>query len=87
MLSSQVYKRLNESSEYVRAKGIDRIQQEQMVRSWLEIHPRITRTDVMDLCSLSKSQATRLLTSMTKKYPEIQREGGGKYTYYVWREG
>lgn len=87
MLSSQVYKQLNESSEYVRAKGVDRIQQEQMVISWFKVHPRITRADVMDLCSLSKSQATRLLQSMTEKYQEMQQEGSGKYTYYVWREG
>jgi len=86
MLSPQVYKRLNESSQYVRAKGFDRIQQEQMIITWLKAHPRITRSDVMELCGLSKGQATRLLISMTEKYPEVNREGLGKGTSYVWRE-
>ncbi|QXO93738.1 putative DNA binding domain-containing protein [Methanospirillum purgamenti] len=86
MLSSQVYKRLNESSEYVRAKGYDPIQLEQMVISWFKVHPRITRSDVMKLCFLSKNQATRLLLSMTEKYSEMQREGVGKGTYYSWKD-
>jgi hypothetical protein len=38
-------KRLNDSSKYVQGKGFDGIQQEQMVITWLKIHPQITRAD------------------------------------------
>jgi ATP-dependent DNA helicase RecG len=86
MLSPQVYKRLNEPSQYVRAKCFDRIQQEQMIITWLKAHPRITRSDVMELCGLSKGQASRLLISMTEKYYGVSREGVGKGTSYLWRE-
>lgn len=86
MLSPKVYKRLNESSQYVRAKGFDRIQQEQMIITLLRVHPGIARSDGMEPCELSKRQASRFLIAMTEKYSEVTREGVGKGTSYIWKD-
>ncbi|WP_319579493.1 RNA-binding domain-containing protein [uncultured Methanospirillum sp.] len=86
ILSPRVYKRLNESSAYVRAKGFDRIQQEQMIITWLKEHGKITRSGVMDLCTLTGSQASKLLNKMVENYPSVQQKGTRKGTYYVWEE-
>ncbi len=84
ILSPTVYQRLNASSEYVRTKGFDRIQQEQMVITRLKEHGKLTRSDVMELCTITGSQTTKMLKKMTEKYPTIQQRGKGKGTYYVW---
>jgi ATP-dependent DNA helicase RecG len=59
-----VYEQLGERNEYVRARGFDVLQQEQMVLTYVERHGRINRAGAADLCQLSPAQATTLLRRM-----------------------
>lgn len=63
-LSAALYRRLHMKPEYVRGRGFDRIQQEQMVLTYAREHGHITRALTADLCGLSSEQAKRLLASM-----------------------
>lgn len=63
-LSSNVYQRLGEEAAYVRQKGFDTLQQEQMVLQYAEAHGRITRREAADLCRLGSDQASRLLRKL-----------------------
>lgn len=58
-LSAAVYHRLGETTPYPR--GFDRIEQEQMVLTFVNRHGSITRREAADLCRISSQQASRLL--------------------------
>lgn len=64
-LSAEIYRNLGQSADYVRQAGFDRIQQEQMVIQYVQLHGRVTRKDVMNLCRLSEDQAGHLLRQLT----------------------
>ncbi len=63
-LSAAVYDRLGESIQYLRTRGFDDIQQEQMVFSYLERFDSISRHQAAELCHISPDQASRLLRSL-----------------------
>ncbi len=60
-LAAAVYRRLGEASAYVRMRGFDALQQEQMVMTFVDRHGSINRTQVSELCQLGSEQASRLL--------------------------
>ena len=80
-LSAQLYELHGKQAEYTRQAGFSRLQNEQLVKNFVEQHGQITRSDVMDLCRLSPDQAYRLLKKLVSGKQLIQR-GSGKYTYY-----
>lgn len=61
LLAASVYRRLGEPTQYVRTRGFDDIQQEQMVLTYVDRHGSITRRDAAELCQLESEQASRLL--------------------------
>ncbi len=63
-LAAALYRELGESAAYVRTRGFDRIQQEQMVLTYVGKHGSITRSDAAELCRLTPDQASRLLRRM-----------------------
>ncbi len=63
-LAAALYRRLGEQVQYVRTRGFDNIQQEQMVLTFVERHGAITRRDAAELCQLDSEQASRLLRSL-----------------------
>lgn len=69
---------------YVRTKGFDKIQQQQMVLSALEAQKdkRITREDVAELCKVTPAQAYHLLKKMSKD-SKIELHSGGRGSYYT----
>jgi len=73
-------------AEYVRAKGFEPLQQEQMVLEYVREHGSIRRSETADLCRISGSQATRLLRRIAEKYPEFKQIGERRGAHYVWRE-
>ncbi len=81
-----VYKRLNMESEYVRAKGFEPHQHEQMVLEYVRKMGRITRSEAADMCHLSGHQASRLLRRTSMKHVHIQMIGTRKGAYYIWSE-
>lgn len=65
-LSASTYRRLGEHAAYVRQRGFEPLQQEQMVLQYVETHGRITRREVEDLCKLAGPQAYRLLSRLAQ---------------------
>lgn len=86
-LSAGMYRRLGDPVHYVRVRGFDRLQQEEMVMTYVERHGRITRREVSDLCQLDSEQASRLLRRLrddgrlemsgTKRTAEYRMPGAG----------
>ena len=81
-LSVAVYQRQGNKAAYTRQAGFAAIQHEQMVLNYIAQHGRIKRAEVMDLCRLSGSQATKLLKMLTGKGRIVQhgRQKGAFYT-------
>jgi ATP-dependent DNA helicase RecG len=86
ILSSALYQRFKTHAEYVRAKGFDFPQMEQMSLEYLQKHGRISRSDIAGLCKINEDQAYRLLRKLIENHPQIQSRGAGKNTYYIWAE-
>jgi ATP-dependent DNA helicase RecG len=81
MLSAKVYRRLGQSSHYVRQAGFDAIQQEQMIKTYVAKHGKIRRQDVVELCQIGPYQATRLLRGLVEKQI-LRKVGERKQTVY-----
>ncbi len=80
-LSGRTYERLGEKAAYVRQRGFESIQQEQMVVQYVESHGRITRREAAELCQIGPQQATRLLRKLVLA-KRIRRHGEGKGSWY-----
>lgn len=85
-LSAHVYKRLHMKAEYVRAKGFEPLQCEQMILDYVRTHGRITRSEAVDLCHLTPGQAKGLLKRMTEQHPQLQLRGQRRGSHYVWQD-
>lgn len=66
-LSAAAYRRLGERAAYVRQRGFEPLQQEQMVLQYVQAHGRITRREAADLCQLSSLQARYLLSRLAER--------------------
>lgn len=75
-LSAATYRRLGRKVEYVRQRGFEPIQQEQMVLQFAAKHGRITRREVAELCQITPRQATYLLNRLTRR--ELLAQVGSK---------
>lgn len=80
-LSATLYRRLGKPSAYVRQRGFEAVQQEQMVLQYVEKHGKITRREAAELCRIGPYQATRLLNRLVKK-GELVRHGQRKSSWY-----
>lgn len=81
-LSVNVYRKSKQRAAYIRQAGFDAIQQEQMVLKYIKTHGKIKRADVIDLCRLSKDQASKLLKRL-KLTGVIVQHGQRKGTFYT----
>ena len=84
-LSADTYRRLGDTSAYVRQRGFEPIQQEQMVLQYVDKHGRITRREAAELCKLGLDQASRLLKRLVERQ-EIRMHGSKRGAWYS-REG
>ncbi|MBC7221002.1 putative DNA binding domain-containing protein [Candidatus Bipolaricaulota bacterium] len=80
-LSAATYRRLGEPAAYIRQRGFEPIQHEQMVLQYVEKHGRITRKEVAELCRLSPDQAYRLLQRLTES-GRLTQHGTKKGAWY-----
>jgi ATP-dependent DNA helicase RecG len=80
-LSARTYSRLGEKAAYVRQRGFEPLQQEQMVLQYVEKHGRITRREVAELCKISSPQARDLLARLVRK-ALLLRRGARRGAYY-----
>lgn len=80
-LSAATYRRLGGEAAYVRAKGFERPQMEQMILEYAKAHGRITRREAAELCKVTSPQAKRLLAKLVEQ-SKLVRRGQKKGTYY-----
>lgn len=83
-LSAAIYRRLGKPAAYVRQRGFEPLQQEQMVMQYVEKHGRITRSEAAELCLLGSDQAKRLLDRLVGA-GKLVRLGKKRGTYYELR--
>ena len=83
-LPASLYKRFHMKAEYVRAKGFEPLQQEQMIIEYVKEHGTIRRSEVADLCKINDVQAKHLLRRISGKYSQFQQKGVKRGTHYVW---
>jgi ATP-dependent DNA helicase RecG len=81
LLSASVYREVGQPEAYVRARGFEPLQMEQMVLQYIRAHGQIARREVADLCRISKRQASYLLKKMTDR-GLVKRIGKGRATVY-----
>lgn len=81
-LSAALYKAKGDKVAYTRQAGFSRLQHEQLVFAHLQHHGQIQRQEVMELCHLSKDQATRLLKKL-KDDGQVVPHGERRGTFYT----
>lgn len=81
-LSAATYRRLGERAAYVRQRGFEPLQQEQMVLQYVEKHGRITRREAAELCRIASHQARDLLARLVAR-GELTMQGRRKGAFYV----
>jgi ATP-dependent DNA helicase RecG len=80
-LSAAVYRAQETPAGYVRVRGFEPIQQEQMVLAYTEAHGRITRAQASELCAISPAQASQLLRRLASQGKLVLR-GERRGTFY-----
>jgi ATP-dependent DNA helicase RecG len=80
-LSAAIYQYLGEKAAYVRQRGFEPLQQEQMVLQYAEKYGRITRKEAAELCRIGPYQASRLLNRLVKD-GRLLRHGERKGAWY-----
>lgn len=82
-LSARTYRNLGARAAYIRQRGFEAIQQEQMVMQYVQSHGSVSRKEAAALCRLSRPQAYRLLQRLTEQ-GSLERVGrrGRNVEYY-----
>lgn len=80
-LSASVYRQLESPAGYVRVRGFEPLQQEQMIVAFVSTNRQITRAQAADLCAITPEQAGRILRRLTQD-GKLRRRGERKGTYY-----
>lgn len=80
-LSAALYRALEAPASYVRVRGFEPLQQEQMVLAYVAAHGRITRAQAAELCAVSPAQASRLLRRLAAQ-GKLVLHGERKGSFY-----
>ena len=80
-LSAATYRLLGDKAGYVRQRGFEPLQQEQMVLQYVEKHGRITRRETAELCRIASHQARDLLLRLVRRGGLVMR-GALKGAFY-----
>ncbi|MTD58316.1 ATP-binding protein [Amycolatopsis pithecellobii] len=80
-LSAAVYRTLDSSAGYVRVRGFEPLQQEQMILAFVSAHGHITRAQAADLCAIAPEQASRVLRRLAQA-GKLRQRGQRKGTRY-----
>lgn len=81
-LSGALYRRLGRPQAYVRTRGFDTIQHEQMVETYVREHGSISRSEAAELCQIEPRAATALLTRLRNEGRLIMRGDRRQARYY-----
>jgi len=66
-LSAATFRRLGAPAAYIRARGFEPIQQEQMVLQFVDSHGAISRAQAAELCQVQPHQAYRVLSRLVER--------------------
>jgi ATP-dependent DNA helicase RecG len=77
-----MYQAKGDNAAYTRQAGFGRLQNEQMVLNYVQHHGQIRRSEVMELCHLTKDQAAKLLTAL-KDEGRLLQHGERRGAYYT----
>jgi len=80
-LSGQVYKRLGESIEYIRHRGIDEFRHPELIMEFLKKYKKITNSQVRELLGIDRNKAFRILKKLANEN-KIKKSGKGRGAYY-----
>lgn len=80
-LSASVYRLLESPASYVRIRGFEPLQQEQMILAFVSAHGRINRAQAADLCAIAPQQASRVLRRLSED-GKLRQRGERRGTYY-----
>ncbi len=80
--SAATYRALGTPAAHVRLRGIEPIQQEQMILQYVDTHGRITRSVVADLCQLGSREARSVLERIVR-HGELVVHGSRRWAYYT----
>ncbi len=84
-LPAAMYRMLGDKSAYVRTRGFEPLQQEQMVLQYARTHGVITRREAAELCRITGKRATVVLAKVSSMHPELVLEGQRRGARYVWK--
>jgi len=84
-LSAATYRRLGLPAAYVRRRGFESLQQEQMILQYVRAHGRITRREAAELCQIRPYQALYLFNKLVHAGKLIQK-GRGRGAFYCLPE-
>ncbi|MBQ8562732.1 MAG: putative DNA binding domain-containing protein [Firmicutes bacterium] len=83
ILSAKVYRESDESAEYVRQTGIDKIRYPELVLKLAkQQNGFVTKSDVCDLLKISEKQAYTVLKKMIEE-GMLKKANGGRYAKYT----
>jgi len=80
-LSAATYRRQGMPSAYVRQRGFEPVQWEQMILQYVRAHGRITRREAAGLCQVKEHQAFYVLQKMVKQ-GQLKSVGKGRSVRY-----
>jgi ATP-dependent DNA helicase RecG len=80
--SAHTYKRLGQEAAYVRQRGLQPVQAEQMVGQYVKAYGKITRKEAAELCKITSTQARDLLSRLVKR-GILEMHGSKKGAYYA----
>ncbi len=72
-MAAAIYRQLGEPAQYVRTKGFDEIQQQEMIRTFVEQHGSISRREAAELCQIALIQAGRVLRKLRDEGELVMR--------------
>ncbi len=81
-LSAEMYRAKDDKLAYTRQVGFSIVQHPEMVLNYVRQHGRVQRSEVMDLCHLSGSQAQKLLKRLTVD-GRLTKQGDKRWAFYV----
>jgi ATP-dependent DNA helicase RecG len=85
-LSASVYRQMGRSSAYIRRRGFDELQNQQMIVQYIKTNGRITLGQTAELCRINLNQAKYLLRKLIGQGILKNMGIGGRSGYYILNE-
>ena len=82
-LSAATYRRLGQKAAYVRQRGFEPLQQEQMVLQYAHRHGRLTRAETAELCAITPNQAYKLIHRLVESGRLVRQGTSKKGSWYT----